>query len=366
MANLRSAAPWLGAAALALVAASAPGLAAASGPTAAAGYTLAPWASGVTTGCAASAGNGSPTCYYNPDSITHDAAHVFVGYQNAAAADGSSGSSEVVQYANVGSAPAVQAQYHVPGKNDGLRVDPATGYVWALSNEDANPILTILHPGTPGGTPSTYPLPTESRFSGGYDDIAFLPQGTFLSASNPAGNRQGMNNYRSVVSVHFNGAGDPVLTPVLTGTVTGTDRSTGRPVTVNLTDPDSLSVSSAGELVLNDQGDSTLVFVANPGTAQQAVSVLFLQPSAAAPVVDETTWARAGGHFLVANHGNPGAVYRLDRTGGFAAGSAYTTVSNDNPAAATARTVSLLDTTTGATTPVVTGLSSPKGLEFIG
>lgn len=330
-------------------------------PAPGAGYGIALWASGSMTDC--SNGQASPTCYYNPDSITHLGGEVFVGYQNNGAADGTTGSSEVVQYTGAATGTPV-AYFHLPGKNDGLRVDPATGYVWALSNEDANPILTILHPGTPAGTPSTYHLDTETKFAGGYDDIAFTPSGTFISASNPGGNQQGSNNYRAIVAIHFNGSGEPALTPILEGSPTGTDRATGAQVKVNLTDPDSLSVDTAGDLVLNDQGDSTLVFVTNPGTANQSVSFSFLQPGS--PIVDESTWAAsANGHFLVANHNQPGQVYSLTRAGGFVASQAYTTVSNDKPTAPAARSISTLDSHTGAVTPVVTGFSSPKGLEFI-
>lgn len=303
----------------------------------------------------------SPSCYYNPDSITHDGSNIFVGYENDGAADGSSGSSEVVQYNGAGKPITF---FRLPGKNDGLRVNPATGDVWALSNEDANPILTILHPGTPGGTPSSYQLDTNTKFAGGYDDIAFTPSGTFISASNQTGNHQGTNNYRSIVAVHFNGNGEPVLTPILEGSPTGRDRATGALVKVNLTDPDSLSVDTAGDLVLNDQGDSTLVFVANPGTASQSVSFSFLQPGQ--PIVDEASWASsAGGHFLVANHSRPGQIYTLTRSGGFARGQAYVTVQHDNPAAPAAGSVSTLDSGTGAVAPIVTGFSGPKGLEFI-
>lgn len=337
---------------------SAPAAAVAS-PIPSTGYAVTLWASG---NC--SSGDASPSCYYNPDSITHDASHVFVGYQNFAAADGSNGNSEVVEYANTPTTPAVVALFTVPGKNDGLRVNPANGDVWALSNEDANPILTILHPGTPVGSPTTYHLPAVTAFAGGYDDIAFTPTGTFISASNPAGNHQGTNNYRSIVRIQFNGNGDPVLAPILGGSPTGTDRATGATVRVNLTDPDSLSVDAAGDLVLNDQWDSTLVFVANPGTDNQSVSFSFL--TSGPPIVDETTWAASStGHFLVADHSKPGAIFSLTRTGGFAVGQSYTTVSNDNPAAPAARTVSLLNPTTGAVNPIPTGFSSPKGLEFI-
>jgi len=41
------------------------------------------------------------------------------------------------------------------------------------------------------------------------------------------------------------------------------------------------------------------------------------------------------------------------------------TVQHDNPTAPSAGSVSTLDSHTGAVTPIVTGFSGPKGLEFI-
>ena len=371
MSTARTAVRWVGTATAALLAGAAPVAAAAthSTPTPGPGYTLTPWATGRTSGCTASSNNGSPTCYYNPDSVTHDASYVFVGYQNSAAADGSSGSSEVVQYPNTAAGTAPVAYYHVPGKNDGLRVDPATGDVWALSNEDANPILTIIHPTTMGGTSTTYRLPPPAKlpgFAGGYDDIAFTAGRTFFSASNPALDAQGNNNFPAIVRAQVNGS-SVALTPVLTGRPIGKQRATGQTVAVNLTDPDSLGVTPDGSLVLNDQADSILVFVGHPGTTRQAISFTFLQPSGNAPIVDETTWARASsGHFLVVDHTTPGVVYLLTRTGGFVPNTAYTTVSTDNPIASQAASVSVLNPVTGRVAPVVTGLTSPKGLDFIG
>jgi hypothetical protein len=106
------------------------------------------------------------------------------------------------------------------------------------------------------------------------------------------------------------------------------------------------------------------VFVANPGTDIQSVTFSFLKPGL--PIVDEATWATSStGHFLVADHSKPGAIFSLTRAGGFAVGQGYTTVSNDNPTAPAARSVSVLDPTTGAVDRIATGFSSPQGLEFI-
>jgi len=70
--------------------------------------------------------------------------------------------------------------------------------------------------------------------------------------------------------------GQAQLTPVLQGNATAIDEVTGKPVTLNLTDPDSLSVDTHGNLVLDSQGDGELITLHNPRTANQHVTRLSL------------------------------------------------------------------------------------------
>ncbi len=300
--------------------------------------------------------------YVAPDSLTTDGSFVYAGYQNSAAADGSSGNSVVVKYSLTG---AALRQFPVNGKCDGLRIDPLTGLLWALSNEDANPRLTIIDPRTGQEQRSYEPLPTETPFAGGYDDLAFTPSGAFISASNPALDRDGVNTYRAIGLIRLVDD-SAVITPVLQGDAMATDRTTGDRVRLNLTDPDSLSVDpNTGDVVLDDQGDSQIIFVHNAGSDAHEVSRLLLQPaSPAAPVVDEVTWTTsASGHFLVADHGNPGAIWVVHKTPGFTPAQAYVTVGNDSRTFTSS--LGTLDTTSGLITPVVTNFSSPKGLIFV-
>ena len=75
-------------------------------------YTVSTFASGV-------AG-----VYFAPDSIAVLDGHVFVGYGNGAAPDGSDGkSSTIVEYKMNGD---LVRTYSVVGHNDGLRVNPRT------------------------------------------------------------------------------------------------------------------------------------------------------------------------------------------------------------------------------------------------
>src|SRR5665213_1975086 len=63
-----------------------------------------------------------------PDSIAVLRDHVFVGYGDGNAPDGSDGkSSQIVEYRMDGS---VVYTYTVLGHNDGLKVDPSTHFLW--------------------------------------------------------------------------------------------------------------------------------------------------------------------------------------------------------------------------------------------
>ncbi|MBA3943029.1 MAG: hypothetical protein H0X37_00535 [Herpetosiphonaceae bacterium] len=337
-------------------------------------YKIAPWATDNISGCPGG-GDASPTCYYNVDSETTDGSFVYAGYQNNGAPDGSSGSSIVAKYAMTGGSP-VTFLGPFPGKTDGLRINPADGTLWVLNNEDASPILRIVNPQT--GAATMYALPVNPQFGGGYDDIAFTAHGTFLSASNPTPNPKGFNTHRLMASIQFLG-GKAVLTPMLVGFLVVTNRATGTKTTVNITDPDSLSVDPAsGDVVLDGQADSTLIFIHNAGTQTQQVSALRLKPTptvncgkppippavACPPIIDETTWTTSKtGYFLIGDHALPGAIYQLTKKAGFGSDEAYSTVSSDNPTLA--NTVGQLNTHTGFISPVASGFTSPKGLLFV-
>ena len=225
------------------------------------------------------------------------------------------------------------------------------------------PRLTIIEPTT--GEEELHYVPIPASNGGGYDDLAFTRSGTFISASNPTLNGDGVNTHRAIGIIRVDDDDSPVVTTVLRGNAMATDRTTGERVQLNLTDPDSLSIDpNTGEVVLNDQGDSQLIFMSSAGDEGE-VSRLLLQPAGTnAPVVDETTWTTsASGHFLVADHADPGAIWVIHKTGGFTQGQAYVGVANDSPTFTS--TLATLNTSTGDITPVVTDFASPKGIIFI-
>jgi hypothetical protein len=137
--------------------------AAAAPPTPQGAYTVSVFAADNVSGCASV--DASPTCYYNADSLTNDTTFVYVGYQNNGAANGSSGYSIVGKYARTGGGPLA---FFGPfaGKTDGLRIDPFTGQLWALNNEDGNTVLRIIDPSTGASSCSRRSLPTRRLAAG--------------------------------------------------------------------------------------------------------------------------------------------------------------------------------------------------------
>jgi hypothetical protein len=300
--------------------------------------------------------------YTVPDSITFSRNNVFIGYGNGGKPDGSGGAmSTIVKYKMDGT---VVRTYTVAGHNDGLRFNPATGDLWALQNEDANATLIIIEPST--GKRQTFVLGTGPH-GGGYDDLVFFGNAVYISASNPTPNTQpGLVRFKSKDK-------KVKLTGILNDNASATDVTTGKSVTLNLTDPDSLMIDPFGELVLDSQGDGELVIVQHPGQkCQNNLVVPLTSPLADGTVVgdttaDDTVFANAAkGTLLVADKGAQ-TVYAITAPY-FAPGAAYSAiVSVTTPGGSTVvgAFVGQTDLTTGFVTPIVTGLTSPGGMAFI-
>jgi hypothetical protein len=295
------------------------------------------------------------SAYYNPDSVEVAGQSVFVGYQNTTATDGSDHkSSTIVQYSKQGK---VVRTISVPGHNDGLRYNPYTHQLWGTSDEDANPYIYTIDPMT--GKITEYQVPPTPH-KGGYDDLAFLNGNAFVAASNPTLNSAGVNVYPAVSKVTLQN-GKAILTPILNGNATVTDVVTKQQVTLNLTDPDSMSIDNQGNLVLDSQADAEHIIIHNPGTAQQTVSRLSIGTQ-----VDDTQWIPATQGRLLITDTATNSIYSVagDGKAGLAAGNVYTAAPS-NSGAAVAGFVGKLDPTTGTITPVIIGLSSPHGLAFL-
>lgn len=313
----------------------------ASAQTASPPYTLSVFAKSVT----------GPTGYTQPDSIVLWRDSVLVGFQNHVAKDGTDGkSSTIVQYSQSG---AVERTFTVKGHNDGLRI-VGDDQLWALQNEDANPSLAIIDLRTGSQTVLFPPAP----HGGGYDDMRVFRGNVYMTASNPNLDASGNNVFPALVRVRIAG-GAIHLDTVLLGNATATDIPSGKPVTLNLTDPDSLSVDPRGNLVVNDQQDAQLVFVRHPLSDDQTASSLNITSAAGPTTVDDTAFAPAGRSFALFSDVSGDTIYRLDAdTLGFEPGTAYSTSD-------TAGIVAVLNLDNGVLTPIATGFVSTRGMVFV-
>lgn len=314
----------------------------AGAPKAEKGYTLSVFAKGV-------AGE-----YTKPDSIAVFENHVYIAYRNGNEPAGLDGKSNMmVEYTREGQRVY---SFTVKGHNDGLKVDPYTRKLWVLQNEDANPRLVVYDPET--RQRRLYTFATAPAHGGGYDDIAFRNGKAYLSASNPANDP---NTAPAIVEARLAGA-QVDTTPVFAGNATATNVLTGQAVTLNLQDPDSMTVSPGGDLVLDSQGDSELVVVRKPGTKQQSALLLPLSSPYGQPQVDDTLFTPSSDGFLLVTDTAANITYKITKAS-FAPGVAYSAGVAGTTAAP--GFVGRLDLEFGQLTPIVSGMQSPHGLAFV-
>jgi hypothetical protein len=309
----------------------------------------------ITPGYNASVFATGPAGATQPDSIVVDGLNVYVGYNNGAAKDGSSGSSTIALFQ-----PGTNGKWNVaftwsiPGHNDGLKVDPSTHLVWSLQNEDANPTLVIINPVTLATTQYTI---TSVNHGGGFDDIAFAGGKVFLTASNPTNTNP--NTDPAVVQVTLNNATLTANTStVLLGNASALNTVTNSQVNLNLTDPDSMTTDPKGNLVLTSQADNEIVTIHNPTAFNQLVTVTPLSDVSSNQVsVDDSLFnPGATGEILMTDQAT-GTIYQVT----VPAGSSAQVFS----AAQDAGELGTTNLTTGLFTPVISGLGSPRGLAFI-
>jgi hypothetical protein len=243
----------------------------------------------------------------------------------------------------------VVTTFSVKGHNDGLKIDPATGLLWAMQNEDANPSLAIID--VAAGTQTVYTFGVVPC-GGGYDDIVFDAGKVFLSCSNPAKNP---NTGPAIVTVTLSGTSASV-TPVLMGNASAVNLVTGKTVTLNLQDPDSMILDPSGVLVLASQADSELVFVGNPDTPGQTVRVLPITFLGTPTQLDDTVFPTTPvGRILVSDRDGE-TIGSIDAANFPTSGFGFS---------ATGSTVSQLDLATGELSVLVNGLKSTHGMAFI-
>ncbi|GAC1343578.1 MAG: hypothetical protein NVSMB18_19640 [Acetobacteraceae bacterium] len=309
-------------------------------PTAAPGYAISLFAAG-------------PAGTSGADPIEVIGRDVYVAYSNGTSKTGSDGlSSTVVRYSSTG---AMLSSTSVQGHTDGLRFNPATNQIWSIQNEDGNTNLVLLAPGTLAHQSGAIPMNAVN--GGGFDDAVFVGGKAYVSASNPA---NGTNTDPALVTATL--AGSTVgFTQVLNGSATATSANDGTTQTLNLQDPDSLSQTADGRIVLTSQADGQLIFVSNPGTAGQSATVLNLTNA----IVDDTAFGGTATSTLLVADKSTDAVYAV--TGTFAPGFGYSAAQDATGANGFigAFNANALSANGGVLSPIVTGLGNPAGEAFL-
>ncbi|MBV9761270.1 MAG: hypothetical protein JO340_11960 [Acidobacteriaceae bacterium] len=292
---------------------------------------------------------GSAVGATGPDSVSFGDNSLWIEYQNNAVSTGGSGSSTIVRYSPSGT---IEHTWSIAGNVDGLKVDPSTGLVWALQNQDGNSALTIINPATNATTPYAYGNSYTNVPNRGFDDIVFLNGQVFLSETNPVSGADG------IIVRLTSGLNSPLqISPILTSTYTGTDLATGALSSTTITDPDSLKLTPSGGLALTGEADQEITFVQHPGAANQTESFLHLLGTNGQPISgdpDDTIYPTAAGGFFYFADTGANTIYQVTATG-LAPGSVYIDVGDE---------FGILNTSNGVVTPIFTG-NSPHGADFV-
>jgi hypothetical protein len=295
--------------------------------------------------------DGAPVNASAPDSIAVTDDSVWVSYTNGADSAGANGSSTIVEYSLSG---RVRRTFSVNGSVDGLKIDPRTGLVWALQNQDGNSTLTVIDPdeGIVPGSPFEYAVKSSSH---GYDDVVFRGSRTFLSYTNPSLPTD------ATIQMLVDGSNPLAVTTILTMNATGTNLATGqRDQLTTQNDPDSLKLTPSGDLLLSSGDDGQLVFVADPGTGDQTVSFLtLLDPKSGLHVsgLDDAVFATASrGIFYLADTGNNRVL--VIHADDLQVGTLFASVGSVNA-------LVVVDRRTGTVSPFVANLQGPHGLVFV-
>ena len=298
--------------------------------------------------------------------ISANGKHLWVGYGNGVDTTGKGGPSTLVEY-DIASG-AVLKSISIPGHLDGLKINPATGDVWATQNEDGNPTLAVID--HESGTFKIYRF-DPTLITGGMDDLAFVPRQDSRHDSDSSVDvyivTSSQVDTTTPVIVRISGplrATNTQLKSVLPGAPPSVWNvvSNLEETTAMIGDPDSMTINSAGELVLDNRSDDSLYIVRNPKAQHPVLRVPLTLGGNAVEVNDtiftlsETTRlsSTAGTIFITDTSANK--IYMLTKPY-FPSNEVYT-------AANVANVVGLVDLNSGVVTPIATGFKGVHGLAF--
>lgn len=294
-----------------------------------------------------------------PDDVTAMNGDIYVGYQNGVGETGKSATKDgtVVEYSSSGTKIA---SWNIAGHIDGLTADTAKNTIIATVNENGPSSMHVITPGSPtvqsiSFSPNPLTVKTGPLAVGGGTDAITLQNGhMYISASSPVPNKSGQFTHAAVVQATLNG-NKAVLSPLFLANAPATNEATGKPMTMNISDPDSNaavpadSALFANDFMLLSQNDQDLIFDKNPGTTSQKFTLLPLSDQ-----IDDVRWATsATGTLYVADTG-ANKVYAI--TGHFTPGAAYVSATSY---------IGTLNLSDGQVSPVVIGMASPAGMWFV-
>lgn len=326
--------------------AASPAVHAAGAPTTINGYTIGVFAH-------------APPGASQPDSLEVVDRSIWVGYGGAGKPDGSGGAtSQIVEYSSSGH---LIRNLTVVGHNDGLKLDPRTHKLWALQNEDGNANLVLITPGS-GAMSKPYTF-SAATHGGGYDDVAFIGAAAYVSASNPSTDHGAKNPGPAIIRAALQRNQTVLVTSEMPGTPSAINVVTGKTTQLNLTDPDSLTVTPGGDLLLDSQGDGELLWM-RPGST--AIHVLPLTDNVQ---VDDTVFVTSPAGYLLVSDTDDETVYKITArrwTKGVAYSASTGVDATTKPLVpAVPAYVGRLDFKTGALVPIATQLASPHGMVFV-
>jgi hypothetical protein len=302
--------------------------------------------------------------------VSADGKRLWVGYGNGVDTTGKGGPSSLVEY-DIATGRVLK-NISIPGHLDGLKINPATGDVWATENEDGNPTLAVID--HESGAFKIYRF-SPTLITGGFDDLVFVPtskgdshhdrdkdpaQDVFVVTSSQV-------DTTTPVIVRISGplrATDTQVTPTLPGApLSVLNVVTNQEETTDMVgDPDSMTLNPAGELVLDNRSDDSLYIVRDP-KAQNPVLKVPLTLGGGPVEVNDTIFttsqtngvsSTAGTIFITDTTAN--VIYLLTKPY-FPSNEIYT-------AANVVNKVGLVDLNTGVVTPIATGFRGVHGLAF--
>jgi hypothetical protein len=300
--------------------------------------------------------------------VSADGKRLWVGYGNGVDTKGKGGPSSLVEY-DIATGKVLK-NISIPGHLDGLKINPATGDVWATENEDGNPTLAVID--DESGAFKIYKF-SPTLITGGFDDLVFVPR--------PQEDSHHDKDSAEDVFVVTSSQVD-TTTPVIvriSGPLRGTNTQVkatlpGAPVSVwnvvtnqeettdQVGDPDSMTLDPAGELVLDNRSDKSLYIVRDSKAQNPILRVPLTLGGAPVEVNDtifttsQTDGASSTGGTIFITDTTANAIYVLTKPY-FPSNEIYT-------AANVVNEVGLVDLNTGVVTPIVTGFQGVHGLAF--